>query len=141
MSGRSDAKDKAKNKGGGGLFLFLLYGVGCAVGGAYVDRNHLSSARLWVGSQVQSLQQFGAEQAILGSIDKSGLSGAEKGQAREDVVKVYEARRGGRLSDGQMHRLVMAEVRVERAASGDGQRSDAELRTSLAVLRGVAEGL
>ena len=127
-----------KKKSGPGLLFFLVYGVACAAGGVYFDRHLLPQTRIWLGEKVQTIGGFGQEQEILGHLEQSGISDAEKAAAMADVRKVYAAKREGTLSESQLEDLARAErpfataTTASRAVDPDDMKDALETFASLA---------
>jgi hypothetical protein len=137
--GKNLGSGKKKKKGGGGkVLLFLLYTLACGVGGAWVDRTYSTRALMWVGDQVQTLSGYGNEQAIRGVLQDSALTRAEQQQAMQDVSRVYEARRQGRLGENDVRELSQAEVIFEQAARTGVPPEEGELRDALEVFHDLA---
>ncbi len=121
--------------GGGRVFFFLVYSVACAVGGAYLDRNWMPQARLWLGESVQTLQGFGAEQTILGVLEQAGYSDAEAQTAMVSVRAAYERKNQGHLDDDEVEELWRAERAFEKASHQGRVMSKDEAEDHLDVFR------
>lgn len=132
---------KKKKKGSGVALGLLLYGAACAVGGAYVDRNLLPQARVWLGSQAQTLGEMGMEQKIRGYVDQADLSPSDKQKALASVQRVYAARAAGRLSTRQVEDLIRAEAPIQAAAATKATLLPEQLQSSLDLFAGIASDL
>jgi len=137
VGGKGQAGKKRK-KSSAGLWALLLYGVGCAVGGAYLDRHVLPRARLWLGGQAQTLSGYGNEQAIRGALEQSRFSAPEREQALADVGRVYEKKRKQQLTEGQLRDLSAAEVCFEDHAHRGTVPPEQDIREALEVFARLA---
>ena len=129
---------KKKKKSSLGLWFFLFYGVGCAVGGVYFDRQVMPKVNLWLGQKAQVINGYGQEQTVTTFVSQAGLAADEQTAALASVEAVYRMRREGLLSETQLEQLGRAEASFIHAATNETSPSQDEVRGSLKVFAALA---